>query len=81
MTADEFKAWRAQVGLSVREAAEALGVSRSTVEVYELGHRKDDGRPVVISRHIGLACAALAYGLDEWRPLPPTEETKDSDHG
>lgn len=33
MTADEFKAWRAQIGLSVRNTAETLGVSRSTVEV------------------------------------------------
>ena len=33
MTADEFKDWRAQIGLSVRNTAETLGVSRSTVEV------------------------------------------------
>lgn len=66
MTGEDFKAWRAAMGLSQRAAAETLGLSRGTVENYERGHLVD-GRPSLIPKTVGLACAALAAGLDVWR--------------
>lgn len=68
MTSEDFKAWRKSLGFSQTEAGEAIGVSRGSVELYELGHRRDDGRAVVIPKTVALACAAVAAGLEEWRP-------------
>ncbi|ESX13514.1 MULTISPECIES: helix-turn-helix transcriptional regulator [unclassified Mesorhizobium] len=48
MTPEEFKAWRQSSGFSQTEAAEALGVSRGSIENYERGTRREDGRPVLI---------------------------------
>lgn len=66
MTADDFKGWRAAMGLSQRAAAEALGVSRPTIENYERGVRLTDGQPVTIPRTVALACAALYHRLEPW---------------
>lgn len=63
MTPAEFRVWRTGMGFSQTAAAAALGISKSSVELYELGHRKDDGRPVIIPRTVALACAAIAAGL------------------
>jgi DNA-binding XRE family transcriptional regulator len=58
-----FRAVRQRLGYSIRGWADALGLSRSTVELYERGTRKDDDRPVEIPRTVWLAVAALAEGL------------------
>ena len=63
MTKEEFKAWRDHMGWSRREAAEALGISQGSVELYELGHRRDNGNPMPVPKAIELACAALAQGI------------------
>jgi transcriptional regulator with XRE-family HTH domain len=63
MTSAEFKRWREHMGWSQQAAANALGISKPSVEVYEHGRRLDDGRNVVIPRAIELACAALALGI------------------
>ena len=65
MTADDFKAWRAEMGLSQRGAAEALDLSRGTIENYERGHRIG-GQPSPIPLTVALACTALAEGLAPW---------------
>jgi len=70
MTPDEFKAWRKSLGFTQTEAAEALGVSRGSVELYELGKRRDDGREVVIPKTIALACAALEAHLLPYSEKP-----------
>lgn len=66
MTADEFKEWRKVMGLSQAKAAEALGISKPTVENYERGSRREDSRPVVIPLNIALACSALFHRLGPW---------------
>lgn len=66
MTNEGFKAWRKTMMLSQATAAEWLGVSKPTVENYERGTRRDTGDPVVIPRHIALACAALYSRLEPW---------------
>ena len=66
MTPDEFKAWRKSMGCSQAEAAEALGLSKPTIENYEKGVRRDTGAAVEIPRHVALACAALFHRLQPW---------------
>lgn len=62
MTAEDFAAWIGHMKMSERKVAEALQLSRTTVAKY-----RQEGAPV----HIGLACAALAFGLPEWRAVQP----------
>lgn len=59
MTADDFIAWRAHLGISGAEAARRLGVSKNMPAAYE------KGRPIPL--YVALACAALAFGLPPWR--------------
>lgn len=63
MTADNFKAWRKEMELSQSAAAKELGLSVDTLTNYEAGIRRDNGKPVIIPRHVALACAALKAGL------------------
>lgn len=58
MTADDFNAWLAHMGYSGLEAARKLGCANNTVVKY-----RRDGAP----DYIGLACAALAFGLPHWK--------------
>jgi transcriptional regulator with XRE-family HTH domain len=66
MTPEDFKAWRKAMGWTQTEAAIELGISRGSVELYERGSRREDGRPVEIPRTVALACAALTHGLEPW---------------
>lgn len=66
MTSEAFNAWMDAMGFTTREqAAEALGVSVDTIKHYRTGHR-GDGKPVVYSRTVALACAALYHRLKPW---------------
>ncbi|QRG06109.1 helix-turn-helix transcriptional regulator [Xanthobacter dioxanivorans] len=71
MDNEVFKTWRKVVGLTQAQAAEALGVSKATIENYERGSRREDGRPVEIPRHIALACAAIYHKFGPWRIEEP----------
>ncbi|KAA0971212.1 helix-turn-helix transcriptional regulator [Aureimonas fodinaquatilis] len=81
MTPESFKDWRKQMGLTQATAAQALGVSKPTIENYERGTRRDNGDPVIIPLHIALACRALFHNLEPWdepviddaRAFPQTE--------
>jgi transcriptional regulator with XRE-family HTH domain len=73
VTPDEFKAWMAHMGLSERRAAEALGVSAATIGDWARGTSRTSGNPVAVDRRTGLACAALAAGLEPW-PAPPPKK-------
>lgn len=66
MTPDQFRSWREHMGYSRREAAEVLGISAGSIELYELGHRRDDDRPVVVPKPVELACAAIALGIKSY---------------
>jgi transcriptional regulator with XRE-family HTH domain len=64
MTPEQFKEWRKAAGFRSREsAAEALGISASTVALYETGVRRDNGHPVDIPLLVEMACAAFDAGL------------------
>ena len=67
MTPDDFKAWRAAMGFNQIEAAKALGLSKSSIELYEKGRRRDDGRPVEIPLTVALSCTALFHRLEPWK--------------
>lgn len=66
MTPDDFKAWRSVMGFNQIQAAEALGLSKSSIELYEKGTRRDDGRPVEIPLTVALACSALYHKNKPW---------------
>ncbi len=74
MVPDAFKHWRKSLGLSQKQAAEALGLKRRVVQYYEKGER--DGEPVAIPKTVRLACYALAEGCEDYAGpedrAPPT---------
>jgi len=54
------------MGLSQGQAADELGLNRTTIQNYERGERPD-GRPFGgIPRHIALACRALFHRMAPW---------------
>lgn len=66
MTPEQFKTWRKHMKLSQAKAAECLGISVGSVQLYELGHRREDGRAVEIPKTVELACAAVALGITSY---------------
>lgn len=60
------------MGLTPPKAAMALGVSYATYRDWLAGKSRNTGKPVVISRSVALACAALVAGLG---PYPPAVYT------
>jgi hypothetical protein len=57
------------MGLNGKQAAALLGVGESVYRDLTSGVRRTTGAVIdVIDRRTALACAALAAGLDEWRP-------------
>lgn len=65
MSPADFKSWRKSLGLSQKQAAEALGLKRRVVQYYEKGER--DGDKVDIPKSVRLACWALAQGVADYR--------------
>ena len=70
MTPEQFKAWRTHLELNQDEAAKALGLGKSTVQLYERGHRAEDGRPIEIPKAVELACYAVARGVESYDGSP-----------
>ncbi|MBK6869773.1 MAG: hypothetical protein IPG98_18365 [Burkholderiales bacterium] len=66
MTPAQFIAWQAHMGLTVRAAAELLGVSAAAVGDWRRGTSRTTGRPIKLPPLLPLACAALAAGLRPW---------------
>ena len=60
---EHFKKWRLEMGYTQSQAADALGLSKATIENYDKGTRREDGREVKIPLTIALACNALLHGL------------------
>lgn len=59
--------WRTRMGLSQRDAAQALGLALSTYQDQERGINRGTCEPIRTPRSLLLACAALE------RALPPVE--------
>jgi len=62
---EDFKRWRKSLGLSQKDAAEALGLKRRVVQYYEKGERNGD--KVVIPKAVRLACFALSQGVTDYK--------------
>ena len=69
MTPADFRAWQARMGLTVRAAADLLGVAPSTVQDWRTGTSRRTGKPVELPPMLALACSALAAGLGPWSQL------------
>lgn len=54
------------MGFTIEEAATHLGIAIATVETYELGRRKANGKRLIIPRAIALACSAIYHQIDPW---------------
>ena len=69
LTPADLRAWQSHMGISGREAARRLGVSPGTYQDWVTGTSRTTKKPIALPPMLGLACAALAAGLGEWRPL------------
>lgn len=56
MTPADFKNWRKGLSMTQQAAADELGVTKRTVQLYEAGD-------LAVTRTVALACAALSAGL------------------
>lgn len=72
LTPDQFIAWRKSLGMSQAAAAKRLGVSLSSVCIYELGRRKEG--EVKIPQLVALGMNAILNNLQ-----PYEGENKDVD--
>lgn len=81
MTSAEFKLWRERLGLSQQAAADVLGVSKGSIELYERGARRDDNRPVEIPTTVELSCKYLAQQARLRRHLEKLETGKMTTRG
>lgn len=78
MKPSDFKKWRKTMGLSQKDAAEALGLKRRIIQYYEKGER--DGEKIAVPKSVRLACWALAQGVGDYdgaRLKTLAEMTKD----
>lgn len=64
MKASDFKQWRKSLGLSQKQAAQALGLKRRIVQYYEKGER--DGANIEVPKAVRLACFALTNGIGDY---------------
>jgi hypothetical protein len=72
MTPADLRAWQAATGLTAPKAAAALGVSYATYRDWLAGTSRTTGKPITLPPMLGLACAALAAGLEPWTaPVRP----------
>lgn len=52
MTGAEFRAWRKRLKWTQADTAVLLELSKSTIEGYERGYRREKGRPAVKIPHV-----------------------------
>ena len=74
MRASDFKRWRKTLGLSQKQAADALGLKRRVVQYYEKGER--DGEKVAVPKTVRLACWALISGQVDYHGPDPKHDTE-----
>lgn len=65
MTPSRFRMWRKSLGLSQKQAADALGLKRRIVQYYEKGER--DGEKIEVPKTVRLACFALSRGCVDYQ--------------
>jgi transcriptional regulator with XRE-family HTH domain len=70
----DFKRWRKSMGLSQKQAAQALGLKRRMIQYYEKGER--DGETVEVPKAVRLACFALSKGVSDYSGPDGKEASK-----
>jgi transcriptional regulator with XRE-family HTH domain len=70
----DFKRWRKTLGLSQKQAAQALGLKRRMIQYYEKGER--DGEKVEVPKAVRLACFALSNGVTDYSGPDGKEASK-----
>ena len=60
----DFKRWRKALGMSQKQAAEALGLKPRMIQYYEKGQRDDQA--VEVPKAVRLACYALEQGVGDY---------------
>lgn len=61
-TRTSFARWRAALGFTIRQAADALGISPAQVKRYQRG-TDERGNPALLDRRTRLAMAAVSAGI------------------
>ena len=64
MSAEQFRAWRRNMSLKQKDAADLLGLKKRMIQYYEKGAR--DGKAVSIPKSVRLACYALSIGIGDY---------------
>ncbi|MEM6536956.1 MAG: helix-turn-helix transcriptional regulator [Pseudomonadota bacterium] len=64
MEPHDFRKWRKHLGLSQKDAANALGLKRRMIQYYEKGER--EGEKVRIPLSVRLACYAISEGIEDY---------------
>jgi transcriptional regulator with XRE-family HTH domain len=62
------------MGLSQKQAAQALGLKRRMIQYYEKGER--DGEKVEVPKAVRLACFALTRGISDYSGPDAKEASK-----
>ncbi|WP_350335010.1 helix-turn-helix domain-containing protein [Coralliovum pocilloporae] len=75
MSPEGFRAWRKQMGLKQKDAADRLGLKKRMVQYYEKGER--NGVPVSIPKAVRLACYAITNGIDDFDGKHVTHVSED----
>jgi len=69
MKPEDFKQWRKKMNFTQQQAADALGLSKPTIENYDKGVR-GSGDAFQIPHVVALACAALWHKIEPWGGIP-----------
>jgi transcriptional regulator with XRE-family HTH domain len=64
MDGKHLRMWRKTLGMSQKDAAEALGLKLRILQYYEKGER--DGKPIKAPKAVRLACWAIAQGRSDF---------------
>lgn len=71
-----LRAWMNRMGFPYEDAAEKLGVHRSTFAAMLNGVSRETGRPLPLARTVQLAAMAIELGLDSVLPPPQVRSKK-----
>lgn len=66
MTPNDLQAWQEAMNYTQQQAANALGITRSTYRDFLNGHSRTTKKAIVIDRRTALACTALFRMLPEF---------------
>ena len=76
LTPKQFTEWRKNLGMSQQAASQALGISTSSVTMYEQGRRKEG--EVKIPVLVALGMSAIKAGLTPYKGEDNVNSIQDS---